>query len=158
MIGQQSELIWDGRIHLGDEPGTYGDTPYSGIALELPVTLQKADTAGADATTLILHTRNVETFAGYLGHLITVTAFLPDPNEPFHAVENVLATERLTSADQNRRELELDLSGLTYPVFVTVRVRVDTEVPAGLYDDFVVTKLHNKSPNFAIVASFGFHA
>ncbi|MFI0487515.1 hypothetical protein [Actinomadura sp. 9N215] len=157
MLSAQAELIWDGRIHLGDEPGIYGDTPYPGIALELPVTLEKADPAGADTTTLILHTRNVETFAPYKGHLITVTAYLPDSTKPNHAKEQVLATARLTSADQNRKELELDLTGLTFPVFVSVRVRVDTQVPPGLYDDFVVTMLQNKAPGFAVVASFGFH-
>ncbi|MGB3444290.1 MAG: hypothetical protein WBA97_36585 [Actinophytocola sp.] len=158
MLSNQSELVWDGRIHLGDEPGIYGDTPYSGLALELPITLEKTDPAAADATALILRTENVETFTGYPGHLITVTAFVPDPNEPFHSVEQVLATERITSADQNRKKVELDLTGLTFPVFVGVRVRIDTEVPPGLYDDFVVTKLRNKSTNFGIVASFGFHA
>lgn len=158
MLSQQSELIWNGRIHLGDEPGIYGVTPYPGLALELPVTLEKTDPAAADETTLILHTKNVETFTGYPGHKITVTAFVPDPNQPFHSVEQVLATELLTSADNNRKQVELDLTGLTFPVFIGVRVRIDTEVPPGLYDDFLVTRLLNKSTNFGIIASFGFHA
>ena len=38
------------------------------------------------------------------------------------------------------------------------RVRVDTTVPPGLYDDFMVTRLLNKSANFTFVASFGFSA
>ncbi len=156
MLSTQSEFIWEGRQHLGDEPGIYGDAAYSGIALEFPLTLRKIDPAGADATTLVLRTQDVQTFAGYPGHLISVTAYEPDPNDPNHAIETVLATERLNGADNNSKELDLDLAGIASPAIVSVRVRVDTAVPPGLYDDFLVTKLLNQSVNFTFVASFGF--
>ncbi|MGQ0717067.1 MAG: hypothetical protein ACT4NP_07075 [Pseudonocardiales bacterium] len=55
-------------------------------------------------------------------------------------------------------EVPVDLAGIASPAFVSVRVRVDTDVPPGLYDDFVVTGLRNKSVDFAFVASFGFSA
>ncbi|MGH3475601.1 MAG: hypothetical protein ACRDSG_16220 [Pseudonocardiaceae bacterium] len=56
-------------------------------------------------------------------------------------------------------EVPVDLVATTSPVFVSVRVRVDTTVPPGLYDDFVVTRLPNKKPaNFTFVASFGLSA
>jgi len=158
MLSVQSELIWEGRIHLGDEPGVYGDAAYSGIALEFPLTLQKIDPAGPDMTTLVLRTQDVQTFAGYPGHLITVTAYQPDPVDPTHFTEAVLVTERLTSADNNRKEVAVNLAGIASPAFVSVRVRVDTEVPPGLYDDFVVTRLLNRSANFTFVAAFGFTA
>jgi hypothetical protein len=158
MLSAQPELVWQGRIHLGDEPGVYGDAAYSGIALEFPLTLQKTDSAGPDTTTLVLRTQDVQTFAGYPGHLITVTAYQPDPGDPTHATETVLATERLTSADNNRKDVAVNLAGIVSPVFVSVRVRVDTEVPPGLYDDFVVTRLLNRSVDFTFVASFGFSA
>jgi hypothetical protein len=64
----------------------------------------------------------------------------------------------LTSADNNRKEIVINLAGIGSPAFVSVRVRVDTEVPPGLYDDFVVTGLLNSSANFTFVASFGFSA
>jgi hypothetical protein len=41
MSNQKSELIWAGRIHLGDEPGVYGDAAYTGLATEFPLTLTK---------------------------------------------------------------------------------------------------------------------
>ncbi|MGH3752324.1 MAG: hypothetical protein ACRDRP_06430 [Pseudonocardiaceae bacterium] len=50
--------------------------------------------------------------------------------------------------------MPVDLVGLISPVFVSVRVRVDTEVPPG----FVVTRLLNKSAAFTWVASFGVSA
>lgn len=156
MLSVQPELVWEGRIHLGDEPGVYGDAAYSGIALEFPLTLRKTDPAGPDATTLVLHTEGVQTFTGYPGHLITVTAYQPFPHDPPQAIEVPLATVTLSSADGNLKEVPIDLSGLDSPVFVSVRVRVDTKVPPGLYDDFVITRLLNKSAGFVFVASFGF--
>jgi hypothetical protein len=158
MLSVQPELIWEGRIHLGDEPGVYGDAAYSGISLEFPLTLRKIDPPGPDTTTLVLCTQDVQTFAGYPGHLIMVTAYQPDSSNPGHALETPLTTVTLSSADNNRKEVPINLAGLTSPVFVSVRVRVDTTVPPGLYDDFVVTRLLNKSANFTFVASFGFSA
>jgi hypothetical protein len=158
MLSPQPELIWQGRIHIGDEPGIFGDAFYSGLATEFPVTLEKTNPTGPNTTTLEVRTQNVETFAGYPGHLITVTLYKEDPNQQFHFIETVLATERLTSADNNSQEITINLANNPSPMFVSVRVRVDTNVPPGLYDDFVVTKLLNKSQNFTFVASFGFKA
>jgi hypothetical protein len=98
MLSVQPELVWEGRVHLGDEPGVYGDAAYSGIALECPLTLRKTDPAGPDTTTLVLHTQDVQTFTGYPGHLITVTAYQPDPQDPTHSIETPLTTA--TSAVQ----------------------------------------------------------
>ena len=157
MLSPLPELIWQGRIHLGDEPGLFGDALYSGLATELPITLQKTDPSGPDTTTLVVETQNVETFSGYPGHLIRVTLYEEDPNQPFHFLQTVLATERLTSADNNRQEITINLANKPSPIFVSIRVRIDTEVPPGLYDDFVVTRLLNQSQNFTFVASLGFH-
>lgn len=158
MLSAQAELVWEGRQHLGDEPGVYGDAGYSGIALEFPLTLRKTDPGGTDTTTLVVCTQDVQTFAGYPGHVVRVTAYQPSQSDPNHSTETVLATARLTSADDNRKEVVLDLAGIASPAFVSVLVRVDTEVPPGLYDDFLVTRLLNESVNFVFVASLGFNA
>jgi hypothetical protein len=158
MLSAEPELIWQGRIHLGDEPGVYGDASYCGLALELPLTLQKPVSSGSDSTTLRVVTEDVATFAGYPGHLITVLLHEPDPAHPGHFNEVVLATARLTSAGQNKVDVPLDLANRSLPARLSVRVQADTEVPPGLYDDFVVTRLYNKSPDHAFVASLGFTA
>jgi hypothetical protein len=158
MRNPQTELIWQGRIHLGDEPGIFGDAAYAGLATELPFTLEKTSSTAADTTTLVLSTADVRTFSGYPGHLISVVLFAENPAQPFHWTETVLATARLSSADNNRKEIVIDLTGRTSPYFVSLRVRVDTEVPPGLYDDFVVTRLSNRARDFAFVASLGFNA
>jgi hypothetical protein len=46
MLSPKPELIWQGRIHLGDEAGVFGDAFYSGLTTELPVTMQKTDPLG----------------------------------------------------------------------------------------------------------------
>lgn len=74
------------------------------------------------------------------------------------AVALPLGVERLTTVDDNHQEVIIDLANKTSPMFVSVRVRIDTEVPPGLYDDFLVTRLLNKSQNFTFVASLGFSA
>ena len=156
MLSPQAELIWQGRIHLGDEPGIFGDADYSGLALELPITLEKAPGAQEDTTTLVLRTEGVNTFSGYPGHLVTVTLYTPGP-QPNVWKETVLTTARLTTADNNHKNVEINLVGQASPYRISVRVRIDTTVPSGLYDDFVFTSLSNKSADFAFVASFGFH-
>lgn len=158
MLSSQPELIWQGRIQLGDEPGVFGDAFYSGLTAELPVTLEKIIASGPDTTVLIVQTQNVQTFSGYPGHLVTVTLYEEDPNQQFHFVETVLATERLTTADNNRQEISINLAGKASPMFLSVRIRIDTEVPPGLYDDFVWTRLSNRSQNFTFAASLGFRA
>jgi hypothetical protein len=157
MLSTQPELIWQGRIHLGDEPGVYGDAFYSGLCAELPITLTTTSAPGQDSTTLVLETEDVRTFSGYPGHLLTATLYEPDPTQPNRWRENVLATERLTSSDNNRKQIDLDLAGRTSPLYISLRVRIDTQVPPGLYDDFVLRRLSNRSTDFRYVASFGFH-
>jgi hypothetical protein len=157
MLSPQPELIWQGRLHLGDEAGVFGDAAYSGLSTEMPVTLRKTDSAGPDTTTLVVDTENVETFAGYPGHLITVTLYEEDPTRPDHFLETVLATERLTGTDNNHQEITINLAGKPSPMFLSVRIRIDTEVPPGLYDDFVFVRLANRSQNFTFVAALGFN-
>ncbi|MGW2439463.1 hypothetical protein ACWCY1_22330 [Streptomyces goshikiensis] len=158
MHSSKPELVWQGRVHLGDEPGVFDDAHYSGLTVELPITLQKINTSGPDVTTLLLVSQNVETFAGYPGHLITVTQYRPDPHRPNHCTETVLTTARLESSDHNRKEVALNLANQPTSVYVGVRVHIDTDVPPGLYDDFVLTQLLNKSESFTFAASLGFHA
>ena len=155
MFSRNAELIWQGRSHIGDQPGVYGDASYAGITSELPVTLSKIDPTGDDSVTLVLRADDVQTFAGYPGHLVTVIAHRTTAADPSHSAETQLTTARLISADIS---IPVDLSGISSPVHLTVRVRVDTTVPPGLYDDFVVTRLSLRSEDHAYVAELGFSA
>lgn len=155
---QESEFVWQGRIHIGDEPGVYGDAHYSGLCVELPMTVFRGDPErpGDTPFTIILDTEDVQTFKDYPGHEIIVTAFEPDPKKPYHSVERELARDRLTLADNNHKEITIKPGAAAMPLFIGVRLRVDTTVNPGLYDEFVLTRLSFLSEGSAHYASFGF--
>ncbi|GAA0389253.1 hypothetical protein [Streptomyces luteireticuli] len=156
MLSAQAELIWQGRIHLGDEPGVYGDASYSGLTVELPITLERLATTGPFTTTLELEIQDMQTFQGYPGHLLEVFLFVP-ASTPQHFTRKLLASTRLTGNGE-RHTIAVDFTGHRSPHRVGVRLSIDTDVPPGLYDDFVLTRLSNRSQDFAYVASFGFRA
>jgi len=151
----QQEMIWQGRLQLGDEPGTYGDASYPGICAELPITVIRSDPAGQEFK-LVLATEDLETFQGYPGHAITVVMYLPDPNQPFHSIEQVVASASFVSADHNKKELTVNVGSAPGPFRLSVRLRIDTTVNPGLYDDFIWRRLSLKATSFQFFASFGF--
>lgn len=151
----QREMIWQGRLHLGDEPGIYGDASYSGISAELPITVTRSD-PNAQVFKLVLTTADLETFQGYPGHEITVFRYLPDPNQAFHSIQQVVASARFLGTDQNTKEVTVNVGTAPGPFRLSLRLRVDTTVNPGVYDDFIWRKLELKANNFQFFASFGF--
>ncbi|MEU4323350.1 hypothetical protein AB0F85_13515 [Nocardia fluminea] len=148
-----SELIWQGRMHLGDEPGILGDASYGGLSTELPITLKALGDANTSQTTLLVTTDNVTTVGGHPGHLLT--AVLYDTEIDGTVTETELWRGRLTTSEHDL-EVEVDVTGRP-SAFIGVRIRVDTSVPPGLYDDFLLTRLSSKPVREGLVASFGFH-
>lgn len=157
-VTAQHELIWKGRLHLGDEPGIYGDSAYCGLAAELPISISRSDPTDQSATSfkLLLETEELQTFVGYLGHAIDVILYLPDPNQPFHSIEQLLAQARFVGTDNNRKEVVVTVGNATGPFRLSVRFRCDTTVNPGFYDDFVWRRLKLIADNFSFFASFGF--
>jgi hypothetical protein len=151
----QQEMIWQGRLHLGDEPGIHGDASYSGLCAELPITVTRFDPV-AQQFQLVLTTAGLETFQGYPGHELTVFMYLPDPNQPFRSIEQVVASARFVSVDQNTKQVTVNVGSEPGPFRLSVRLRVDTTVNPGLYDDFIWRRLALKATNFQFFASFGF--
>jgi hypothetical protein len=151
-----SELIWEGRIHIGDEPGTFGDASYSGLASEFPITVYRFPATGAPADpTLVLTAEYVSSFGnGYDGHLVTVTGYREDPTHQYHWLEFPITTARLTA---DRLDVSLRLGSLPDPIYLSVRVRGDTEIAPGLYGDFVLKGLALLSQDHRYYASLGFH-
>ncbi|MBH1938395.1 hypothetical protein I5Q34_29765 [Streptomyces sp. AV19] len=156
MLSAQAELVWQGRIHLGDEPGVYGDASYAGLTVELPLTVERLATTGPLTTTLVLETQDLRTFQGYPGHLLEVFLFAP-ASAPQRFTRKLLASTRLTGSG-TQHSLAVDFTGHQAPHRLGVRLGVDTDVPPGLYDDFVLTRLSNRATDYAYVASFGFRA
>ncbi len=154
----QQELIWQGRLHLGDEPGVYGDAHYAGLCAEMPITAYRSNPADTNSVEfrVVLETEALETYPGYAGHCVSVTIYEPDPNQPFHSIERVIAQEQFTGKDNNRKEVVVAIGNTSGPFRLSVRIRCDTTVNPGFYDDFVWIRLSLLSDNFAFYASLGF--
>lgn len=141
MSNQKSELIWAGRIHLGDEPGLYGDATYTGLCAEFPITLTKYDTEVQDDISLILNTQDVQVYDPYPGHQVIVVGYrkIADSDPP-RWEEVDLGVVRMKDDTIAIRPNSTD--GIK---FFSVRVRVDTTVAPGLYDEFVLLRLELQS-------------
>jgi len=153
-----AELIWQGRLQLGDEPGVFQDAQYTGLASELPITAYRIDPNITSEHTfrLVLETENLETYTGYPGHKIEVHIYQPDPANPFHFLEQVLVTDYFLGSDNNRKEVLVDVAADAGPFRLSVRLRCDTSVGPGFYDDFVWIRLSLLSPGPDFYASLGF--
>lgn len=158
MISLEPELVWQGRIQLGDEPGTFGDASYSGLSLEFPLTVRNTGApAAGDSISFFLKAENVKVFSGYPGHLIKVF-YYQESSTPYHWKQVLYKELRLTSNDLT---IDVDLTGFkpSSPkknIFVSISVEVDTDVTPGLYNDFVLLSLKATSDNYKYVANFGF--
>lgn len=150
MSNQKSELIWAGRIHLGDEPGVYGDAAYTGICTEFPITLTKYDTEPKDDIELILSAEDVQVYDPYPGHQVTVVGYKQiTESDPPRWEEVELGVGRMKEDTIRIRPDNTD--GLK---FFSVRVRIDTTVAPGLYDEVVLLRLSLQSTTH--YASLGF--
>jgi hypothetical protein len=127
MISQKSEFIWHGALHLGDEPGIYGNASYVGLCTELPVTIRafpKED--GSEGphgqVTFVVYTKQVTVYQGYPGHKLT--AFLYDPGSQFHWNRREVATAKITDT---KTEVTIDLAQekATQPAYLSLRIEVD---------------------------------
>ncbi|MDQ3539890.1 MAG: hypothetical protein M3440_04315 [Chloroflexota bacterium] len=55
------ELVWQGRLHLGDGPGVYGDASYVGLGVEFPLTLRRfPDADRPSAVRLLVETEGLQ--------------------------------------------------------------------------------------------------
>lgn len=170
MINPKQEFVWQGRLHLGDEPGVYGDASYVGLSAELPITVTLVEQGGSDMVKITLETGAVQTYGAYLGHHVTLKHYELDASQPpNHWKESILWQGRLKSSSGNnatdpsgskeRLEIPIDLAGKMKPgepLFTSINVRVDTSVPAGLYDDFLIKRLSFQSDSHKYYATFGF--
>lgn len=146
-----SEFVWQGRLHLGDVPGTYGDAVYAGLCAELPVTLKANPSSTSSHTAeFLLDAEAVEIHGDYPGHMVSIISYEPSPDRS-RWKETVLTECRMR---ENRARVFVDLAKLPDTIPLSVRVRVDTTVPAGLYDDFVLVRLSLESEKY--YASLGF--
>jgi len=156
----ETKMIWKGALHIGDEPGIFGDSAYVGLTCELPFTLYRFTDKGSDKVQLLVETSPVRTFQAYPGHEVTVTAFEPPTQPGAHWTERRLGdVRRMTSDGPAPMALDVDLSSVRGKrLFLSLKVRVDTSVPAGLFDDFEILRLSLVTQDHRYYSSFGFDA
>lgn len=140
MNHDEPELVWQGRLHLGDGPGVYGDAPYVGLSVDLPLMLRRfPDAEGAATGTLLIETEGLHPRTGSTGPSLTVARYGPRGAGAFEdrvLLERVL-TELITSVPV---ELGGD-SGTDGHIAISVRLRTNTDSQPGLYADFVLVAI-----------------
>jgi hypothetical protein len=132
------KTIWQGNIHLGDNPAQYSHITSTGMTMQVPYALDSHKNGK-----LIVTTRDVETLAGD-GHYGELMAHYEDDGGP--ASEFVVETFRLKG---NSRNVDTDhtfdfdpMKGLqSKPAYYSVRIRIDTQIKFSLWDDFVVKQI-----------------
>jgi hypothetical protein len=149
-----SEKIWTGRVHLGDDPGIYGNAQYVGFSVAFPVQLQPFDeTAAAPPpdVTFLVAASDVSVMTGYPGHKVSIVGYSPT-STPHEWAATELAFGRINSSFAG--ELVIQVSAATLPEYLSVHVEIDATVAPGLYDDFLLTRISLQSTTH--YASFGF--
>src|SRR5580693_10073685 len=145
MINPASIFIWEGIIHMGDEPGIYGNAHYSGLSMEFPLTVRNFNHSSppSDIIKLEIDTEDVNVFLGYLGHLIVIRLYTPDPQpgKPNKWKETIIKnTDRILNG-ATKTVIDIPVSGSPDPIYISITIQIDTDVKPGLYDDFLFTGL-----------------
>ena len=132
------KTVWQGVLHLGDNPAQFSNVQSAGMGIQIPLTL------GSDITgKLIITTRDIQTLAGD-GHYAELLAHYEDSDSP--AREYVVETFRLKGDSNNKDEdhtFDFDPMKKLYakPAYYSVRIRVDTQIKYLLWDDFLLKRI-----------------
>lgn len=159
-MNSSSTFIWEGRIHIGDEPGIYGNAHYSGLSMEFPLTVKNFNpkTPNGDTIKLEFSTENVTVFAGYSGHLIVVRQYTPDPQpaNPYKWKETIIKNSDRIVNGATTTVVDIPVSGSSDPIYLSVAIEIDTDVKPGLYDDFLFIGLKYTTTSQNVYLNFGF--
>ncbi|WP_345271119.1 hypothetical protein [Nibrella viscosa] len=160
MTNPTSTFIWEGRIHIGDEPGIYGNANYCGLAMEFPLTVKNFSLSSPNGDTIKyeLDTENVNVFTGYNGHRIVVRQYTPDPQpgNPYKWKETIIKNSDRIANGATKTIVDVNVSGSTDPIYLSIAIEVDTDVKPGLYDDFLFTGLEYSTTSQNVYVIFGF--
>lgn len=148
-----NDLVWRGRIQLGDEPGIYSDSQYGGLCLELPIEFLPYPNVDPDVggLTVEIEAQEVKIYEGFKGHPVTLFAVEVDDNGKW--VRRWLGSGELNN--ENEGHAEITLNG-EVPHYAVIRVESNSELPPGLYDEIVVCRLSIKSTAYYGYLGFRF--
>ncbi len=139
-VGAESAktTIWQGALHLGDNPMQYSTVQSAGMAVQIPCTLD-AEKKGK----LTITTRDIQTLAGG-GHYAELVAHYQDDDGP--AREYVVEAFRL-KGDSNNADIDHafeinPMKGLYQkPAYYSIRIKLDTQIKFSLWDDFLLKRI-----------------
>ncbi|MCG8332315.1 MAG: hypothetical protein MI974_31805 [Chitinophagales bacterium] len=148
-----SELLWQGNVHMGDQPGTFGNANYSGICFELPFMLESSIGTKQEVSISII-TDLVKVYTGYTGHKVTISRYELNTGSPNpYDWKRVIIKETYID-DDNIKKIDFEVQGVT--VFLSCKIEVDTTTAPGLYDEFLIKEFRFKSDDYLYSASLGF--
>ena len=132
------KTVWQGAIHLGDNPAQYSSVNSAGMLMQIPCAIDAAKKGK-----LVISTRDVQTLAGD-GHYAELMAHYEDGDGP--AREYVVETFRL-KGDSNNVDIDhaFDFDPMkdlqAQPAYYSVRIKIDTQIKFSLWDDFVMKRI-----------------
>jgi hypothetical protein len=134
------KTIWQGSLHLGDNPEQFSNLPSAGLTMQVPCKLDRAKKGK-----LIITTRDIQTLLGE-GHYAELIAHFEDQGGESPASEELVETFRLKGNSTNadiEHTFEFDpAKGLMAPAaYYSLRIKLDTFIKFGLWDDFVMKQI-----------------
>jgi len=150
------DLLWQGRVHLGDEAGVHDDARYGGLCLELPVQLFPFNSKIEEGDiTFQVTTEGVQEFAAYPGHRLEIFGYSEDGANRGHWRRKLLAASPIKSAGEGTAEVRVQ--GIL-PEYASVSIGIDTQLPPGLYDEIIVRRVSIVSDTHYGLVGFRRHA
>jgi hypothetical protein len=134
------DLLWRGRLQMGDEPGIYGAAHYAGISVEFPIELfpYSGQFESQGTIQVGLRASDVKVYEGFAGHPVVLFGFSPDDESQKTWSKTHLTMDRLTA--ENSGTVLLTLEG-SIPRYVSLQVSTDIAIHPGLYDEMVIEEL-----------------
>lgn len=138
--GPAKKTVWQGVIHLGDNPETYPKVTSAGMTFQAPLKLDATRKAKVTVTAT-----DVQTQAGG-GHYVEVVAHFENKGFRTPAKEVIVDTFRIKDEVEADTDFTFALDPAknldgAKPTYYSVRVKVDTGIPFGLWDDFLVKRI-----------------
>lgn len=128
--------IWTGALNLGDTPGVFTDATFTGLILQLPVTITYLAGDAKEPIRVLLETTEVEIFDGKKHPVLWDWT----PGEPLSRPVGYINDEQLAPGEPEFHYLELTTNEAK-PGKHTLTILVNPEVAAGLKDDFILKRI-----------------
>lgn len=128
--------IWTGTLNLGDTPGVFTEATFTGLILQLPVTITFLAEDAKEPIRFLLETTEVEIFGGKKHPVLWDWA----PGDDLPTPAGYIDDTQLTPGQRELHYLELTAEAVK-PGRHTLTILVNPEIAAGLKDDFILRRI-----------------